>query len=144
MLVSQIKPNPNNPRLIKDDKFKKLVQSIKDFLEEWGLEVPEFKVEEAEAVEDDFDVPEGGIKTDIVLGDLFEIGRQVERVVQYQRSAVVHPAHEATADCGHVDERERIQQDFTRLDARAAQMREADGIPMIVGARHAFGRALGA
>jgi hypothetical protein len=31
MLVSQIKPNPNNPRLIKDDKFKKLVQSIKDF-----------------------------------------------------------------------------------------------------------------
>jgi ParB-like chromosome segregation protein Spo0J len=28
MLVSQIKPNPNNPRLIKDDKFKKLVQSI--------------------------------------------------------------------------------------------------------------------
>ena len=29
--VSKIKPNPNNPRLIKDDKFKKLVQSIKDF-----------------------------------------------------------------------------------------------------------------
>jgi hypothetical protein len=25
--------NPNNPRLIKDDKFKKLVQSIKDFPE---------------------------------------------------------------------------------------------------------------
>jgi DNA modification methylase len=31
MKVSNIKPNPNNPRLIKDDKFKKLVQSIKDF-----------------------------------------------------------------------------------------------------------------
>ena len=29
--LSSIKPNPNNPRLIKDDKFKKLVQSIKDF-----------------------------------------------------------------------------------------------------------------
>ena len=31
--LSEIKPNPNNPRLIKDDKFKKLVQSIKDFPE---------------------------------------------------------------------------------------------------------------
>ncbi len=31
--VSEIKLNPNNPRLIKDDKFKKLVQSIKDFPE---------------------------------------------------------------------------------------------------------------
>ena len=29
--ISKIKPNPNNPRLIKDDKFKKLVNSIKDF-----------------------------------------------------------------------------------------------------------------
>jgi len=31
--ISKIKPNPSNPRLIKDDKFKKLVQSIKDFPE---------------------------------------------------------------------------------------------------------------
>ena len=31
--ISKIKPNPNNPRLIKDDKFTKLVQSIKDFPE---------------------------------------------------------------------------------------------------------------
>lgn len=29
--LSTIKPNPNNPRVIKDDKFKKLVKSIKDF-----------------------------------------------------------------------------------------------------------------
>lgn len=29
--ISKIKSNPNNPRLIKDDKFKKLVQSLKDF-----------------------------------------------------------------------------------------------------------------
>lgn len=29
--ISEVKSNPNNPRLIKDDKFKKLVQSIKDF-----------------------------------------------------------------------------------------------------------------
>ena len=146
MLVSQIKPNPNNPRLIKDDKFKKLVQSIKDFpdmlnkrpivvnkdmivlggnmrlkacieagmkdvpvivadwseeqqrefiikdnvsggewdwdilanewdaeqLTEWGLDVPD--IQQLDAEEDDFEVPEGGIETDIVLGDLFEIG----------------------------------------------------------------------
>ena len=31
--VSEVKANPNNPRIIKDDKFKKLVQSIKDFPE---------------------------------------------------------------------------------------------------------------
>jgi hypothetical protein len=31
--ITDIKLNPNNPRLIKDDKFKKLVQSIKDFPE---------------------------------------------------------------------------------------------------------------
>ena len=29
--ISQIKNNPNNPRLIKDHKFKKLVKSLKDF-----------------------------------------------------------------------------------------------------------------
>ena len=31
--ISDVKINPNNPRLIKDDKFTKLVQSIKDFPE---------------------------------------------------------------------------------------------------------------
>lgn len=29
--LSKIKTNPNNPRIIKDEKFVKLVQSIKDF-----------------------------------------------------------------------------------------------------------------
>jgi ParB-like chromosome segregation protein Spo0J len=29
--ISTVKSNPNNPRVIKDDKFDKLVQSIKDF-----------------------------------------------------------------------------------------------------------------
>lgn len=29
--LKDIKPNPNNPRLIKDDKFKKLVKSIEEF-----------------------------------------------------------------------------------------------------------------
>jgi hypothetical protein len=31
--IKEIKPNPNNPRLIKDDKFKKLVKSIQGFPE---------------------------------------------------------------------------------------------------------------
>jgi len=31
MLINEIKPNPNNPRLIKDHKFKQLVKSIQDF-----------------------------------------------------------------------------------------------------------------
>jgi DNA modification methylase len=146
--INKIKSNPNNPRVIKDDKFKKLVQSLKDLPEmaqvrpivvnqdmivlggnmrlkamkeagwkeapvavvdwdedkqrqfiikdnvgfgewdwdmlanewdaeslgEWGLDVPQMNETEIEAEEDEFDVPEGGIKTDIVLGDLFEIG----------------------------------------------------------------------
>lgn len=151
MKLSKIKSNPNNPRIIKDEKFKKLCESIKalpkmmelrpivvdenfivqggnmrlkalnelgykdipdewvkqakDFsedelkefiikdnvgfgewdwddlannwdvekLEEWGLDIPDFAVKELEAEEDDYEIPDE-IKTDIVLGDLFEIG----------------------------------------------------------------------
>jgi len=43
-----------------------------DDLNDWGLEVPNMK-HELEAEDDDFAIPEG-IETDIVLGDLFEIG----------------------------------------------------------------------
>ena len=45
-------------------------------LEKWGLDIPNFDetIEKLEASEDDYDVPEGGIETDIVIGDLFEIG----------------------------------------------------------------------
>ena len=46
-----------------------------DNLEDWGLDLPvDLSVKELEAEEDNFDVPEGGIETNIVLGDLFEIG----------------------------------------------------------------------
>ena len=31
--ISDIKPNPKNPRIIKDEKFKKLVKSLKEFPE---------------------------------------------------------------------------------------------------------------
>jgi DNA modification methylase len=146
--ISEVIANPNNPRLIKDDKFKKLVKSIQDFpdmlnvrpivvnqnmvvlggnmrlkaikeaghtevaveivdwneqqqkefivkdnvgygewdwddlannwdaqeLTDWGLDIPNFESNVLEADEDDFAVPDGGIETDIVLGDLFEIG----------------------------------------------------------------------
>lgn len=149
--ITDIKPNPKNPRVIKDDKFKKLVQSLREFpqmlekrplvcvtdidgkiyplggnmrlkaanelkmaelpvvmaddwtaeqrnefiikdnvgfgewdwdelandwdaqqLTDWGLDIPGFKVE-PEVEEDDYEIPDE-IHTDIVLGDLFEIG----------------------------------------------------------------------
>jgi len=31
MKITDIKVNPNNPRIIKDEKFKKLCNSIKEF-----------------------------------------------------------------------------------------------------------------
>ena len=43
-------------------------------LSEWGLDLPPMEMQELEAEEDDYAVPDGGIETDIVLGDLFEIG----------------------------------------------------------------------
>ena len=147
--INEVKSNPNNPRIIKDDKFKKLVASIKELpqmlqlrpivvnedmivlggnmrlkackeaglkeipiikaselneeqqrafiikdnvgfgewdwdalanewdaeqLEEWGLDVPNFEGVELDAVEDDFEADADAIETDIVIGDLFEIG----------------------------------------------------------------------
>ena len=31
MKITDIKPNPNNPRVIRDDKFDKLCRSLADF-----------------------------------------------------------------------------------------------------------------
>jgi site-specific DNA-methyltransferase (adenine-specific) len=43
-------------------------------LDAWGLDIPNFETEQAlEAIEDDYEVPDE-IQTDIVLGDLFEVG----------------------------------------------------------------------
>jgi site-specific DNA-methyltransferase (adenine-specific) len=43
-------------------------------VEEWGLDIPEFSIkEELEAEEDDYEMPDE-VQTDIVLGDLFQIG----------------------------------------------------------------------
>ena len=42
-------------------------------LEDWGLDIPDFAVKELEAEEDDYEIPDE-LQTDIVLGDLFEIG----------------------------------------------------------------------
>ena len=147
--INEVKSNPNNPRIIKDDKFKKLVASIKELpqmlelrpivvnedmivlggnmrlkackeaglkeipiikaselneeqqrafiikdnvgfgewdwdalanewdaeqLDEWGLDVPNLEGVELDAVEDDFEADADAIETDIVIGDLFEIG----------------------------------------------------------------------
>ncbi|MEY3178129.1 MAG: hypothetical protein RJB42_370 [Bacteroidota bacterium] len=42
-------------------------------LEEWGMDIPDFPIK-LEAEEDDYEIPEH-LKTDIVLGDIFEIGQ---------------------------------------------------------------------
>jgi DNA modification methylase len=175
--LSEIKSNPNNPRIIKDDKFRKLVNSIQEFpkmleirpivvnadmivlggnmrlkackeaglkevpiifaddltedeqkqfiikdnvgfgewdwdmianewdevqLQEWGLDIPDFGVTEIPAAEeDDYEMPEE-LHTDIVLGDLIQIGDHrllcgdstdsdaVEKLMQGEKADMAH------------------------------------------------------
>ena len=45
MKLADVKPNPDNPRVIRDEKFKRLCKSIQDFPVQWGLDVPVFNPE---------------------------------------------------------------------------------------------------
>ena len=75
-------------------------------LEAWGLDIPQFdnEAEELEASEDDYEMPEGGIETDIVIGDLFEIGEH--RLLcgdSTDSDAVARLMNGEKADLGHND-----------------------------------------
>jgi len=200
--ISEVKLNPNNPRLIKDEKFAKLVQSIKDLpqmlsirpivvntdmvvlggnmrlkackeaglkeipiiiadnlteeqqreflikdnvsggewdwamlqndwdteqLDAWGLDIPNFETEQSlEAVEDNYEVPDE-IQTDIVIGDLFEIGEHrllcgdstdsdaVAKLMDEQKADMVFtdPPYSITTQGGGV-----LQKHFTKTAER--------------------------
>ena len=59
-----------------EQEFLDIFEIEQGYIEEVAVLEFEFETEDTEvkAKEDDFDVPQGGFKTDIVLGDLFEIG----------------------------------------------------------------------
>ena len=64
--------------------------------------------------------------------------------MQHERAGGAQPAHEATAESGHVHERKWIEQPIAGADLRAVEVTQAPGDPVIVGARHALRHAFGA
>ena len=79
--ISSIKKNPNNPRVIKDDKFKKLVKSIQDF--------PEMLEIRPIVVNDEMIVLGGTISA---RNDLVEcIEREVELILAQLKQAKIKP-----------------------------------------------------
>jgi DNA modification methylase len=80
IIASELTEAQQREFIIKDNigfgdwDFQDLAQNWNaEELETWGLDLPELEINNLEAVEDDFEVNEQ-IETDIVLGDLFEIG----------------------------------------------------------------------
>jgi hypothetical protein len=67
-----------------------------------------------------------------LLRNLLQVHGEVERVMQHERARTVVPAHEATADRSHVDQRERVQQPLASLYSGAAEMPVADRDPVVV------------
>ena len=46
-----------------------------DKLDDWGVDLPDFGTDDNDVVEDEFDENKSEIETDIVIGDMFKIGR---------------------------------------------------------------------
>ena len=77
-------------------------------------------------------------------GDLREVNRQVEGMMENQRARGMEPAHEAPSDGRHVHERKRIQQDVAPPYTRAFEVGVTDRVPVIVRPGDALGHAFGA
>ena len=77
-----------------------------------------------------------------VLLDLPQERGQVERMMLHQQPAHLQPGQEHPVDAGHVHHRERVEQHVVRCQVRAFHRARAHGHPVVVGPRHALGRAL--
>ena len=64
--------------------------------------------------------------------DLPEENSKIERVVLYQYTSGAEPRQEHSVDSGHVDHRERVQQDVADDDVGSVDRGPADGQPLVV------------